>query len=109
MTNSVIGTNRRQYETVLFETKGHICYIKLNRPSVLNAMNNQLAEELGDALFEFDADPELWVGILSGAGRAFCSGIDVRQVHLRPREAHESPQARGVGLEGLLQTVNWKP
>ena len=44
------------FETVLYETKGPICYITLNRPEKLNAASDQLVEEVNDALFEFDAD-----------------------------------------------------
>jgi enoyl-CoA hydratase len=72
-----------KFETVLYEKKGPFCFITLNRPEKLNAATDQLVEEVNDALFEFDADPELQVAILSGAGRAFCSGADVQQrLHL---------------------------
>ena len=75
-----MATNRDHFDfrTVRFEPKGAVCYITLNRPEKLNAANDTMVEELDDALFEFDADPELQVAILSGAGRAFCSGADVR-------------------------------
>src|SRR5215470_107817 len=63
-----------KFETVLYEKTGPICRITLNRPEKLNAATDQLVEEVNDALFEFDADPALQVAILSGAGRAFCSG-----------------------------------
>src|SRR4029453_7912518 len=75
-----------KFETVRYEPKGPICHIVLNRPEKLNAANDQLVEEVNDALFEFDADPTLQVAILSGAARAFCSGADVRQRQLRTRE-----------------------
>ena len=75
-----------KFETVRYETKGPICHIILNRPEKLNAANDRLVEDVNDALFEFDADPALHVAILSGAGRAFCSGADVQQRQLRTRE-----------------------
>ena len=80
------GNGIPKFETVRYETKGAICHIVLNRPEKLNAATDQLVEEVNDALFEFDADPELRVAILSGAGRAFCSGADVQQRQLRTRE-----------------------
>ncbi len=101
-----------KFETVLFEKKGRLCYITLNRPEKLNAANDQLVEELQDAFFEFDADPDLWVAILSGAGRAFCSGADVQQRQLRPLEELRrlgGPAGRRARGEGLADTVNWKP
>src|SRR5206468_3527691 len=81
-----------KFETALYEKKGPICYITLNRPEKLNAATDQLVEEVNDALFEFDADPDLQVAILSGAGRAFCSGADVQQRQLRTPE-----EMRGLG------------
>jgi enoyl-CoA hydratase/carnithine racemase len=101
-----------KFETVLYETAGAICRITLNRPEKLNAANDQLVEEVNDALFEFDADPELHVAILAGAGRAFCSGADVRQRQLRsPEEMRRlgGPAGRRSRENGLGDTVNWKP
>src|SRR5438094_102688 len=68
------GNGIPKFETVRYETKGAICHVVLNRPEKLNAATDQLVEEVNDALFEFDANPELRVAILSGAGRAFCGG-----------------------------------
>jgi enoyl-CoA hydratase/carnithine racemase len=102
----------RTYETVRFETKGSVCHIILNRPQKLNAASDQLVEEVNDALFEFDADPALHVAILSGAGRAFCSGADVQQRQLRTREELRrlgGPAGRRSRENGLADTVNWKP
>src|SRR5262247_2823805 len=100
------------FETVRFERKGPLCYITLNRPEKLNAATDQLVEDVNDALFEFDADPELQVAILSGAGRAFCSGADVQQRQLRTREELRrlgGPAGRRSRENGLSETVNWKP
>jgi enoyl-CoA hydratase/carnithine racemase len=100
------------YETILVETSGPLCYITLNRPDKLNAANDTMVEELDDAFFEFDADERLQVAILRGAGRAFCSGADVRQRQLRTREELRrlgGPAGRGAKGEGLSEAVNWKP
>ena len=101
-----------KFETVLYETKGPICSIILNRPQKLNAATDQLVEDVNDALFEFDADLDLQVAILTGAGRAFCSGADVRQRQLRsPEEMRRlgGPAGRRSREHGLGDTVNWKP
>ena len=100
------------FETVRFETKGPVCHIILNRPEKLNAATDRLVEDVNDALFEFDADPDLQVAILSGAGRAFCSGADVQQRQLRTREELRrlgGPAGRRSRENGLAETVNWKP
>ena len=69
------------YEVVDLDLAGdeHIATITLNRPDVLNALTGQLATELRSALDEVAAGfPELRAVILTGAGRGFCSGADVR-------------------------------
>ena len=66
-------------DTVLYENQGKIVIITLNRPEVLNAINRQLAGELGEALVRFDHDEEAVVGIITGAGRAFCAGRDLKE------------------------------
>jgi len=65
-------------ETVIYEKKGNIATITLNRPQVLNAMNHQLVEDLNAALEAVKKDDEVKVVILTGAGRAFCAGEDLR-------------------------------
>lgn len=99
------------YEMVLYERKGNIAYITLNRPQVLNAVNSQLSQDVADAFLEFDADPEAQIAILSGAGRAFSSGADVRQQAQRAEGQERSRPARqpGLNLYPLGNTVNWKP
>lgn len=103
------------YETILYEKKGRIAYVMLNRPRILNAYNDTMGDELLDAHTDFDQDDDLHVLIVSGAGRAFCSGADVKQRQLRPPEAMKriGGPAGGIkaagGLMGLGQAVNWKP
>ena len=101
-----------KFQTVLYEPQPPICHITLNRPEKLNAASDQLVEEVNDALFEFDADPELQVAIVSGAGRAFCSGADVKQRQLRSREELRrlgGPAGRRSRELSLVDAVNWKP
>jgi enoyl-CoA hydratase/carnithine racemase len=74
-----------------------------------------MGDELLQAHRDFDQDAELHVLIISGAGRAFCSGADVKQRQLRPLEEMKriGGPAGGIkpagGLLGIGQTVNWKP
>ena len=62
---------------VIFEKTGRIGRITLNRPEVLNAIDDDLPRELSQAVAEADADDDVHVMILSGAGRAFCAGYDL--------------------------------
>jgi E-phenylitaconyl-CoA hydratase len=65
-------------ESVLYERDGHIATITYNRPDVLNAINGELRGDLNAAWERFRDDEEAWVGIVTGAGRAFCVGADMR-------------------------------
>jgi enoyl-CoA hydratase len=62
---------------VLYERDGRIARITLNRPDVLNAIDDEVPTALADAVARADADPAVHVIVLSGAGRAFCAGYDL--------------------------------
>ncbi|MBC5811234.1 MAG: enoyl-CoA hydratase/isomerase family protein [Candidatus Eremiobacteraeota bacterium] len=64
-------------EAVLFELDGHVATITLNRPEKMNALNRAMRKELQEAFVRVKYDPEIWIAILTGAGRAFCSGKDL--------------------------------
>ena len=63
---------------VLYEKRNKIAYITLNRPEALNALDDGLNDELRAAWRDFVEDDSLCVGILTGAGRAFCAGADLK-------------------------------
>jgi len=63
---------------VEYEEKDKIAYITLNRPDQLNAVNQEVLEGLNDAIYKVDHNPDIWVGIVSGRGRAFCTGADLK-------------------------------
>ena len=65
-----------QYKNILIEKKDHIVILTLNRPEKLNAINLELKNELYQALDELEADDDVRVVIMAGAGRAFSSGRD---------------------------------
>jgi E-phenylitaconyl-CoA hydratase len=65
-------------DTVLYERDGHIATITYNRPEALNAINAQLRADLNAAWVRFRDDEEAWVAIVTGAGRAFSAGADLR-------------------------------
>jgi enoyl-CoA hydratase len=82
---------------VLFERDGRIGRITLNRPEVLNAIDDDLPTELSEAVARADADPNIHVMVLSGAGKAFCSGYDL---------AH---YASSDGPNKVVQDMPWDP
>jgi enoyl-CoA hydratase len=63
---------------ILTERRGNVLLITLNRPERLNAVNSELGVALLAAVEELDADDSLAVGVLTGAGRAFCAGMDLK-------------------------------
>jgi enoyl-CoA hydratase len=71
--------------TVLFERDGRVARLTLNRPEVLNAINDELPEQLRATVERANADPEVHVIVLSGAGKAFCSGYDLKRYAETPR------------------------
>lgn len=62
---------------VLYEQRGRIAYITLNRPETLNAVDDELDAALWQAWTEFNADDAIDIAIVTGAGKAFCSGADL--------------------------------
>ncbi|MEM7409722.1 MAG: crotonase/enoyl-CoA hydratase family protein [Myxococcota bacterium] len=65
-------------DAVLTEVRGRVLLITLNRPDAMNAVNTALAEGLNAAVEKLDSDPGLTAGVLTGAGRGFCSGMDLK-------------------------------
>src|SRR5438445_13548310 len=65
-------------DTVIFDVAERVATITLNRPERLNAMNQQMRDELRACWQRVKDDPEIWVAIITGAGRAFSSGADVQ-------------------------------
>ncbi len=62
-----------------YTKEGKIAVFVLNRPHVMNSLDITSLKEFHDALIDFNADPDLWAGIITGTGdQAFCTGIDIR-------------------------------
>ena len=66
-----------QYEDLIVEVHDKEALIRLNRPKALNALNDRMMNELGDAFAKFDADPNIHVMILTGSEKAFAAGADI--------------------------------
>lgn len=67
-----------QYRNIIFEKKNRIAKITLNRPKELNAIDKDTHLELQAALRDIEEDPEIRVVVITGAGRAFCAGADLK-------------------------------
>jgi enoyl-CoA hydratase/carnithine racemase len=83
---------------------GGVLLITINRPDQRNAVNAAVAEGIGEALEALDADPELTLGILTGAGKGFCAGMD-----LKGFAAGQRPWYADRGFAGITQRAADKP
>jgi enoyl-CoA hydratase len=68
------------YETLIVEQKGAVTLVKLNRPQALNALNNQVLQELLKAFAAYDADPSQRCAVLTGSEKAFAAGADIKEM-----------------------------
>ena len=104
------------YETILVERQDRIAKVVLNRPDKLNAINQRMEEELHQVIQALDGDDGVGVVVLTGAGRAFCSGGDVAEMpgaggkHASPtvediRRGFKSAQAIVLGLQRMQKPV----
>jgi crotonobetainyl-CoA hydratase len=85
------------YEHIRVDREGHVTIITLNRPDVMNALHSPAHFEMHEALDAFAADPEQWVGIITGAGeRAFSAGNDLK--HQATGGEMRSPPTGFAGL-----------
>jgi enoyl-CoA hydratase len=91
-------------QPVLVERRGRVLLITLNRPEARNAVDAAVAQGIADALERLDADGDLRVGVLAGAGKGFCAGMD-----LKAFVAGERPHVDGRGFAGITQRSADKP
>ena len=78
-------------DEVLVEDRGHVRWLTLNRPEVMNAITGEMLADLNEVLKAADDDPKVRVVVLTGAGRGFCSGLDLKQ----------AAQGQGIGGAAL--------
>jgi enoyl-CoA hydratase len=91
-------------EPVLTERRDGVLLITLNRPEARNAVNLALAEGLATALDELDDSTDLGAGVLTGAGKGFSAGMD-----LKAFVAGERPWVGDRGFAGIVQRASRKP
>src|ERR671922_2596191 len=95
---------------VLYEKHNQIVTITLNRPEALNSINRQLRQELNEAIARFDRDDEARVAIVTGAGRAFFAGRDLKERAADNAAGIQARASDSLGSETLgLFPRTWKP
>ena len=82
------------FSSLILDTRDKIATITLNRPDVYNAFNDALSFELQDALKQVEKDKEVRAVVLTGAGKAFCSGQDLKAAQERSEERRVGKECR---------------
>ena len=91
---------------VLVERHGAVCVLTMNRPAALNAVDTALTAALGGALEEAGGDPAVRAVVLTGSGRAFCAGADLKEIAAGVHSAIEHPE---WGFAGMVRHWVAKP
>ena len=84
-----------EYDTIEVEVRGHTACVTLNRPEVLNAINDEMIAELASAYAKIERSQDIWTMIITGAGRALCVGADVNKA-----ADHDMENAAGIDNQG---------
>lgn len=97
-------------QVVLTERHGHVTVIKINRPQARNAVNRAVHVGIGEALEEADANPDVRVVIITGAGdKAFCAGADLVALSRGESTSPDDPPQRAWGFAGFVSHPISKP
>ena len=88
------------YENLLYDVSGNVACITMNRPGALNALNAALKADLADAVARAGSDPAVRAVLLTGAGRGFCAGGDIKEM-----QPEAGPTATKRKLDHILSTV----
>ncbi|HEX6269943.1 MAG TPA: enoyl-CoA hydratase-related protein [Anaerolineales bacterium] len=92
------------YETILTETRGRVGLIILNRPQVMNALNNQLMGELMDALEAFDKMENIGAMVITGNEKAFAAGADIKE--MMGKSIQQMMDQDHVAVFGRIRTIS---
>ena len=87
-----------------YEVQGRVALFTLNRPEARNAVSHEVSTEMEAHLDAFEADPEVWVGILRAEGTVFCAGADLKSV-----SAGKRIETDKGGFAGLVRYPRTKP
>ena len=96
---------------IVYEKKGRIAYVTIDRPDALNAIDPETNDELTAAWNDFKDDPDVWVGIFTGAGeKAFCAGADLKALIPHLTSLARQGRLSSFSLGGITRNFDcWKP
>lgn len=91
------------YEMILIETRGRVGLITLNRPQVMNALNNQLMREAMDALEAFDKNDTIGAVVITGNEKAFAAGADIKE--MMNKSIQQMMDTDHIAVFGRIRTI----
>jgi enoyl-CoA hydratase len=91
------------YEMILAEIRGRVGLITLNRPQVMNALNNQLLREAMDALEAFDKNDTIGAMVITGNEKAFAAGADIKE--MANKSIHQMMDTDHIAVFGRIRTI----
>lgn len=95
------------YSQILYDTRGDVAVITLNRPEKLNAWTPTMAEEQVDAIRRANDDPAIGAIVTTGAGRGFCAGADMQDTFQSRIDGVDPGNDTAGGRGGMPQGVDW--
>jgi enoyl-CoA hydratase len=93
-------------DPVSYSVHGRVARFTLDRPEARNAVNAELANQMEAALDRFEADPDVWVGVVAGNGPVFCAGADLKAIAAGQGGELDTPRG---GFAGLARRERVKP
>ena len=105
------STMPKSLEHVIYEKKGHVAFVTINRPEVRNALHSYAYAELRACWRDIGLDPNIYAGIVTGKGEAFCAGRDVKFLASYQaqgkRTPHEDPNNPGAAAASRATPI-WR-
>jgi enoyl-CoA hydratase/carnithine racemase len=95
------------YEQILYETRGEVGWITLNRPQKLNAWTPRMALELADAIEKANAERGIGAIVMTGAGRGFCAGADMEDTFQKRISGEDPGENTAAGQGGMPAALDW--
>lgn len=90
---------------VIFEKKNHTAVITIDKPATLNALCQDLIQQINDALDKAETDPQIYTVVITGTGRAFIAGADIGEMYEKDREAIRKWAVLGCDLNFRVENM----
>jgi enoyl-CoA hydratase len=99
--------SQKEYQLIIYEKKGNAATITINRPKMMNALNTTVANEMRDAVADAEADDNIRVIVITGAGdRAFCAGADIGELAVLSGVQARDFSLRAQSLTTLIERIH---